>query len=488
MNLDGISFGDRVAENESGTLTNYFIETEPWSALYSGSADVVFGSKGSGKSALYTLLLNKSEEFLLKGIVLVTAENPTGKTVFSDITSEPPTSENEFVTLWKIYFCQLIVNWLIENNICNGVARDVSNSLVEAGLIQEQNTLRRLVNSAKTFAKNLINLDSLEGGLTIEGGVTGKITFRTPSVELQKQGYKSVDELLSLLNQYLQGINKAFWVLCDRLDVAFDETLDLEKNALRALFKAYRDIEEYKSIRIKIFLRDDIWRRITKEGFREASHITRSTSISWTDKNLLNLIVMRILENNSICQEYQIDTQSIRSDYEKQTELYYKIFPKQVDIGEKQSETFNWILSRVRDGLSNVAPRELIHFYNEIIIQEKREQSISNNNIESPNLVSRQSVKNATQEVSKVRTEQTVFAESPDLKESIMALENGKAEHNLNTLCSAWSLNSEESLIKAQKLAEIGFFEQIAARTEKIYKIPFLYRSYLRISQGKAYQ
>jgi hypothetical protein len=149
---------------------------------------------------------------------------------------------------------------------------------------------------------------------------------------------------------------------------------------------------------------------------------------------------------------------------------------------------FNWILSRVRDGLSNVAPRELIHFYNEIIIQEKREQSISNNNIESPNLVSRQSVKNATQEVSKVRTEQTVFAESPDLKESIMALENGKAEHNLNTLCSAWSLNSEESLIKAQKLAEIGFFEQIAARTEKIYKIPFLYRSYLRISQGKAYQ
>ena len=32
--------------------------------------------------------------------------------------------------------------------------------------------------------------------------------------------------------------------------------IDLEKNALRALFKVYRDVEEHGSIKVKVFLRD----------------------------------------------------------------------------------------------------------------------------------------------------------------------------------------------------------------------------------------
>ena len=155
MNLEEVTFGNQVAENEASALSSYFVETQPWKKLFKGEVDVIFGSKGAGKSALYTLLLNKKDSLYERNIFLISAEKPTGKTVFSDMSSEPPTQENEFITLWKVYFCQLIVNWLIENEMCEGAAKVVADKLVEAGLIEEKNTIKRLLASAKNFAKQL---------------------------------------------------------------------------------------------------------------------------------------------------------------------------------------------------------------------------------------------------------------------------------------------------------------------------------------------
>ncbi|WP_318469071.1 P-loop ATPase, Sll1717 family [Photobacterium leiognathi] len=487
MNLDDVSFGSQVAENEASTLSSYFIETQAWKKLYKGDVDVVFGSKGAGKSALYTLLLDKKNELYSKNIFLLSAEKPTGKTVFSDVKNEPPTIESEFVTLWKIYFCQLISSWLIENKLCSGCAKDVADKLIDVGLIEEKNSLKRLISSAKKFTRNLMRVEGFEGGVNIDGSVTGKITFHTPTQEQKKLGYSSVDDLLEMLNEHLIEIEKNCWILCDRLDVAFDQSAELEKNALRALFKAYRDIEEYEAISVKVFLRDDIWNRITQEGFREASHITKDITISWNRRNLLNLIVSRALQNKDIVEKYQLNVDEILSDHEQQNNFYYKMFPKQVDVGEKQSETFEWILNRIRDGLNNTPPRELIHYYNETLSLELKEQDIANNNVEEPNIVSRSSIKNAVYEVSKTRVLKTLFAEYPELKSYILSFENKKAEHNLDTLCDIWGVDSNEALSRANSLAEIGFFELKSARNDRLFKIPFVYRFYLNVVQGKAY-
>jgi len=201
----------------------------------------------------------------------------------------------------------------------------------------------------------------------------------------------------------------------------------------------------------------------------------------------MNLIVSRALSNENVEDHFNVDAQLILTNYENQVELFYKMFPKQVDIGEKQSDTFNWIKSRARDGQNNVAPRELIHFYNESIDQEKSEQEIGNNSIEEPNIVSRQAIKNATHEVSKVRIEQTIFAEYATLKGYIMAFHGSKAEHNIDSLSDIWKLEPNAAEKIANELSEIGFFEARTARMDKIYKIPFLYRFYLEISQGKAF-
>lgn len=337
------------------------------------------------------------------------------------------------------------------------------------------------------FARNIANFESIEGGATPDGAITGKITFRTPTAERHKLGFVSVDELLEKLNDFLMQKSLIFWVLFDRLDVAFDQDAELEKNALRALFKTYRDLEDLNAICVKIFLRDDIWKKITDEGFRESSHITRTTTITWSPQSLLNLIILRTIRNQQVVAQYHVETDIIEQSHSEQQSLYYKILPKQVDIGEKQSDTFGWILNRVRDGLGNITPREVIHFHNEVINRERESISVGTRKIESPNIFSRASIKAATSEVSKVKTEQHLFAENSHLKQYIQKLDGNKAEQNLKTLSLLWVKSIDETKAIASELVLIGFFEQPAARDEGVYKIPFIYRPYLQVTQGKAF-
>src|SRR5262249_54185658 len=155
---------------------------------------------------------------------------------------------------------------------------------------------------------NLIRAEAIEGGLTIDpatqmpSGVTGRIVLREPSSDLKKSGVISVDSLFGVLNEVLEERGLEIWVLLDRLDVAFVENHSLEANALRALIRAYADLKNRDAISLKIFLREDIWKRITAEGFREASHLIRYVVLNWTQPALLNLIMRRLL-NNSVLVE-----------------------------------------------------------------------------------------------------------------------------------------------------------------------------------------
>src|SRR6185437_14003444 len=74
----------------------------------SGEVDAVDGPKGSGKSALYSLLRQKKEELISRGIVPAAGENVRGRPVFQELVADPPASEEQFRALWKLYFLSLI--------------------------------------------------------------------------------------------------------------------------------------------------------------------------------------------------------------------------------------------------------------------------------------------------------------------------------------------------------------------------------------------
>lgn len=234
-------------------------------------------------------------------------------------------------------------------------------------------------------------------------GVTGKIVLREPSSELKASGVASIDTLFQTLNEVLEENKLTVWILLDRLDVAFVDNHELEANALRALIRAYADIRNLGQVSLKIFLREDIWKRITEQGLREASHLIRYVILDWPEPNLLNLIMRRLLRNEVLVKELQIDTAAVLQSAAAQEELFYRLFPRQVEQGPQKASTFKWLITRCADGTRKTAPREVIHLLN--CIKDEEIRRLENGGAPAPNelLFDRSVFKSALPNVSGAR-------------------------------------------------------------------------------------
>jgi hypothetical protein len=489
--LKNLNLGERIAEQESSDLARYFVETEQWRRLHSGEVDIIYGAKGAGKSALYSLLAARDSQLFDRGIIIVPAENPNGATAFAEIKSEPPTTEYEFTGLWKLYFVCLIARELESYGANSDEAEELYEKLGQVGLLPKKRNLRTTLLAARDYAKKIVNVESVEGGLGVDpqsgllSGLNGKITFREPGGELASKGILSVDTLLEKADTALAKSKLTAWLLLDRLDVAFAQSDKLEYNALSALFKAYLDMTPLENIGIKIFLRTDIWKRITDGGFREASHITRNLTITWQRQSLLNLVVKRLVANNEVCKYYDIDPESVISNVEAQEELLKRMLPDKVDTG-KNPATFDWMLIRTQDGTKHTAPRELIH-----LLSCLKDNQLSRLELGHPApvdelLFDRPVFKDALKPVSEERLTKTLYAEYNDMKPYMEKLSGEKTQQSVDTLANIWNVNSDRARAIADRLIDIGFFESRGTKQQPIYWVPFLYRDALEMIQGEA--
>lgn len=485
------SFGQRTAEEEQEKLRNYFVETEYWRQVFQGEVDIVYGPKGSGKSAIYSLITQSSNELFDRNIIVVPGENPQGAPAFKGIGDNPPQSEHEFVSLWKLYILTLCGQAIKDYGIINKKSSSLIEVLEDSNLLPKTFSLSKVLKYTFDYVAQLIRPQSVEGGIEIDpnSGIpsfTGRIVFHEPNAADAKKGIFSVDELFKVASDALSEAGFALWVVLDRLDVAFVDKPDLEVTALRALFKFYLDTKLHKNISTKIFLRNDIWNNITSSGFREASHIERALSIEWSSEDLTNLVVQRAISNQSIRDYYKVDRENILGSYSSQEHFLNSMFPLQVETGPNKPQVFQWMVTRTRDAAQASMPRELIHFLNELksmqIIRLERGRA----NISEGKLFEPAAFKEALPAVSKVRLEQTLYAEFPNLKPFIEKFKEQKATQPLGNLQSIWEVDEAKALSIANNLEKIGFLERLGGASGSSWRVPFLYRPALNLIQGSA--
>ena len=483
--LQKIQFGNPVAEYDTD-LQHYFLRTNIFRHVVSGSAEVIAGDKGTGKTAIYQHLRYSYKQIPeLNGVELIAGFNLSGEPLFRRLGDEKILTEGQYVSLWKMYLLSLAGNWLLKKFRGQRSANltKVENLLSKIGLLTVDDSAGSVFSRLMGWLR--LNLTPKAVGMDVSFNEFG-IPIFTPKIELgkadtQDEPYLEIishSEAFEILNSALVERNVVLWIALDRLDEAFVGRPDIEALALRALIRTFMDLD-YSHFRLKLFVRNDLFRKITRDGFVNLTHVhARRKEIIWNDEDLLAVLAQRLKNNSEIFRVVGINTNKISS-----RQIFYTMFPARVY--QQGAETWNWMLNAIRDGNGVKPPRNLIDLC--IMAQEEQLRIETHQNREyaiNLPLIDADALKRAAVQLSKQRIEDTLLAEyGEDVKTAIRAFQNSKAEHNEASLADLFGVDVVAARLIATVLTGIGFLE----KTRDCYKVPALYRPGLNITQGKAF-
>ena len=356
-----LNLGNSVAEFDAD-LQDYFLETETFRSVIRGERDIVAGDKGTGKTAIYRVLQQNYRSYPeLENVEVITAFNPQGNPIFQRLAHGSLLSEGLYQTVWKSYILSLVGNWIIDiyGDSYNDHITKLTSTLEHLDLRSVDTSpetifgrLVRLLNNLSSPSEIEVAFSVTEYGLPV---VVPKVSFGS---ERKKGDVIHSDEFLTVLDRAAESTELELWVLFDRLDEAFTGFPNVELPALRALFRSYLDLSGLKNIKLKLFVRKDLLRRIVQGGFVNLTHINaRRIDIVWEDEDLFNMLVRRVRRNNDFAESTEL---SAKSD----DEVLGILFPPQIDVGERKPTTKSWIASRIRDGNNSKPPRNLIDLAN----------------------------------------------------------------------------------------------------------------------------
>lgn len=483
--LRDLDLGSSVAEHDAA-LQQYFVETSTFRSLVEGRADVIAGDKGTGKTALYRILKERYTQYPeLSKVEVVAAFNPAGAPVFQRLLETDHLSEDQYIGVWKAYFLSLAGNWLL--TLYDGEFSDemkrLDALLMSVGLRAADDTPQTIFSQVVNRLKQLLRLKSVEQTTTFsqEGMpvLSAKVEFhdglQEHPAEQRVVGLVRHDDALRLLQTILHENDLTAWLVLDRLDEAFQGRPAAERPALRALLRTYLDMLEFPNVRLKLFVRRDLFARVVEGGFVNLTHINaRRIDITWDEDDLYDLLFRRVRESQAFVT--QLGKPAMDA-----TAVFSLLFPVQVDPGDRKPTTWTWMMSRIKDGNEVKPPRNLIDLVLKAqesqLRREEREPRVFRT---CEPLITSDALKRGLEALSAERVQDTLLAEAGDSADLIERFRGGKAEHNAASLGLVLGAAYEEQL---KLLKSIGFFEQVGSN----HKVPMLYRGGLNITQGKAF-
>jgi hypothetical protein len=483
--LRELDLGKSVAEFDDA-LERYFVETETFRDLVADEGDIVAGDKGTGKTALFKILAKRYHEFPeLQKVEVVPGFNPTGNPVFQQLSETHLSAEGDFITVWKAYVLSLAGNWvlrLFEGDFTESM-RELDRLLKNVGLRSQDDSPNKVFTTLVGLFTRLANLKAAQVSMsaTPQGVpvLIPRLEFEAPQEDGEEPKFIRHEEALGILDEVLEELDLTVWVVLDRLDEAFVGYPSIELPALRALLRTYLDLNAFPHIRLKLFVRNDLFRKITQGGggFVNLTHVNaRKISIVWEDDDLKDLLRRRFAENTRFLELLGVTDGSA---------IFDAVFPPQVDLGTRKPQTWNWMTGRIRDGNNVKPPRNLIDLVlNAKQAQLRIEQRFSSEFRAGSPVIGADALKGGLTQLSKQRVEDTLLAEAGDYASIIERFRNGKAEHNEETIAALLGTGPAETAEAIKALREIGFLEPVGSS----YKIPMIYRQGLGVSQGKAFQ
>lgn len=351
IDIENIFGKDRAQEDMN--LSKYFIKTSQYDVIKAGLKELVLGRKGSGKSALYSVLTNElqNEKNIVinispKGeeIVLVHKKiNEYGEIKLDD--------DFKYSIAWRNFLLTEIALAILSNKKTIKEANPLYPYLVDTGTINRTFVDKFVTSILKAFATPSVKINDAEFSFDF----TGVIDSKTPEYKIV------IDYIKKVISE------ENYYILIDNLDEPWKNNFEMN-SWLRGLILASRQLKrDFQNLKIIVFLRDDIFSEISKGSdlFDSQSEIIK---INWVDENNYNL---RKLLAQRISIFYSDKYPYCITDI---NDLWNKLYPETVSYrtsrGPKYINTDDYIIDR-----TFFRPREMLKFC-KIIIEKSAEGNI----------------------------------------------------------------------------------------------------------------
>ena len=499
--LQDLDLGSSVAESDT-VLEAARIDTSALTDLLNDRVDLIPGTKGSGKSALFRIFVDFLPDYLLeqRKVVVAHGVQALGDPVFHAFTDQfSKLSEDEFVSFWCIYLVSLAHEQFIKGGRYQGFLNKATSEIREFRAACANARIPEI--EARKSLKSV-----LEWSLNVLSSWRPKFAYRPPGqggeFELDLFGRASNDRLDRVgesdhslpkyvtdikdgLENVLTASHLSLWLMVDRLDEIFPRRSEVERNALRGLLRAMRYFAS-ANIRVKVFLRDDMLEQVvrTANGFTALTHVTvrQADTLRWTQEQILAFVVKRLFANQGLRKYLGVNPDQLDASAAYRTECFRKIFPPTVFRGPKQSSTIRWICNHCSDGRGVVTPRDVLDL---LIRAKQRQHDICSIDPEgtSDSIIGASAIQYGLEDLSKRKRDTYLHAEFPHLWSDIEKFMGGKTDYSESTLRDLLGLKWKAT---AEDLAAIGFFSKRKKGGEEVFSIPFVYRHGMDVTQGRA--
>ncbi len=443
--IESLQFPEVNAADQKQDLSLLFQRTTDFEKFLDDTTCLIRGRKGTGKTALYWLLLK--HESVAQQLAHGRLDNTVCFSVHGRFHESRP-SRDEF---------QVINQGLV-------IGGEAWEAFWRAYLL-----LRAFQSKCFTFPRgnkgekyNLLKsiLESLPGE-----GWQSEHTKSLIHLSTDSDLRLLVIDALNVIDEQARKKSQILWFLYDDLDEDFLEKGGIRQQALTGLFQFVQacDARRLTAIRFKIFLREDIWNRL---NFDNKSHFNgRDLILQWTKIDFLRLALRQAIQSkdfkNLVDRFSPVESidQASEEVIERTLEL---LWGSRRRSGSNAKYVSRWVHERLTDSSGTTFPRSL-----SILLKGAKEQELSykgQSSIKSPTdrLLRGKSLEIGLKKASEERCN-GIKEEYPDLMKFFDSLKGVSALLSREELQTVWQESAEDDRLPfdefADFLSKIGLAE-----------------------------
>lgn len=438
--LDELEFSAGTAEQQEHFLET-FVETELVNKALQPGIPLVLGRKGTGKTAIFRRLLEdlQRHSVVVQSPVLLQGDrswmlSPDGFKAAEDALSKMKADWREF---WALYTCLA----------CYGSPGARSEKWP-----QPDNALAEVLTEKPQTELELVRLMER--------------LFRVPQFGILTGDW---------LTRLDRSASMDTFLLFDGLDTGFGNTDPDRERRRRAIegllsFMTGRG-DSLQNLRFKVFLREDIWRKL---HFENKSHLYgRSVQLTWTDKADYFKVVIKQARRSqafwNLVSSSDWGRSLTQNDGWSELQVFriWNLLVGERMKGGKTAFTHGWVWNRLADGNDNRSPRPLLQLFREATAWERSEQTKSSyeKSIVRPRALSSCLLKVSEEALSALLEE---FSELKDLVNHLRDI--GRTPVNASDLHGF-----DEAVNLAREVGLLAIYEGMEDDVQR-YKVPDLYR------------